>query len=127
MRKLFGVLALAIPVLAFAGTAGTGRSAAVVGIPDSVAATVHVVRGTPSVVVTWVDTAATIVRSRIRRRSTGADTLWSMRGYTEGQAGRFEDAPVTFGKTYQYEVQDSVSGAALSAWSDSASVTVVKF
>jgi hypothetical protein len=31
---------------------------------------------------------------------------------------------VSFAKVYQYQTRDSISGAALSAWSDSVTITV---
>jgi hypothetical protein len=93
-------------------------------VPTAIAAKVQVVRGTPTVIVTWTDTAATIVRSEVRRRSNGSDTVWTKRGYTQGGTGRFEDEPVTLGKLYRYQVRDSIAGQGFSAWSDSASVTL---
>lgn len=127
MRKLVGVLALTVGLLGFRSNAMAPL------IPSTVAAAVHVARGVPHIVVTWVDTAATIVRHEVRRRGIRADTtlggsvsdtIWSARGYTGTGLVRFEDPSATFGRTYRYEVRDSIAAVAFSAWSDSASVTV---
>jgi hypothetical protein len=128
MRKLFGLLAL-VALAAAPATAAWH----VIGIPSAVTAKAHVARGTAHVIVAWTDTAATIVRAEIRRRGiqadstlggTASDTIWSVRGYTTDGLATFTDPTATFGRTYRYQVRDSIAANAFSSWSDSASVTV---
>lgn len=125
MRKLLALGALVLGL--------TGFALLVPYIPAAPTLKVQVARGTAHVLVTWVDTAATIVRTEIRRRGIRADTLlggsvrdtiWSPRGFISGGVLRFEDPVATFGRTYRYAVRDSIAGSAFSGWSDSASVTV---
>lgn len=127
MRKMFGLLALPVLIALSAFVAMAPL------IPSTVTAKAHVARGVPHVVVAWVDTAATIVRAEVRRRGIRADTtlggsvsdtIWQVRGYTTGGLNSFTDPSATFGRTYRYQVRDSIAAVAFSAWSDSASVTV---
>lgn len=129
LRSLLVLTAAALGVAAFT-MAGQGP-------PINMAARQETLRGDPLVVVSGSDTnSQTVIRTDWRRRSTGADTFWTIRGYTTGKGDSlpglrarmtFRDPTVTFGKTYRYEARDSVSGAALTAWSDSVSITVTNF
>lgn len=102
-------------------------------IPSSPTAKVEVSHGVANIIVAWTDTAATMVRSEIRRRGIRADTLlgglvsdtvWQARGYVGGGLTTFRDRSALWGRTYRYEVRDSIGGVAFSGWSDSASVTI---
>jgi len=118
---------LAAAVMRFAGQ----------GPPINLAARQETYRGDPLVVVSGSDTnSQTVVRTDVRRRSTGSDTFWSIRGYVTGKGDSvpglnkrqiFRDEAVSFGKTYRYQMRDSIAGAALTGWSDSVSITVTDF
>jgi hypothetical protein len=124
-------------ILLLVGLVGFRSNFAGQGPPINLAAHQETYRGDPLVVVRWSDTnSQTVVRTDVRRRSTGADTFWIARGYTTGKGDSlpglakrmtFRDPTVTFAKTYRYQARDSVSGAALTAWSDSVSITVTKY
>jgi hypothetical protein len=103
-------------------------SANMAAVPTTPVAKVHSFRGKPSVVLTWTDTnAVAVVRTDVRRRSTGSDTTWKTVGFTTAKLVEFRDPGVYFGKTYRYQVRDSVAGSALTAWSDSVSIAVVSY
>jgi hypothetical protein len=117
------------------------------GPPINLTARQETYRGDPLVLVSFTDTnSQTVIRTDIRRRGTRADTLvggrvsdtvWVIRGYTTGKADSinatararmtFRDPGVVLGRTYRYQARDSVSGAALTTWSDSVSITVTNF
>lgn len=128
-RLLYSALAVAAlsALSAFRLVAGSGA-------PISLRVDQETERCNALVVVQWTDTnSQTVIRTDVRRRSTGADTFWTIRGYTTGRPdsvnatlrarGRFRDGAVLLGKTYRYEARDSISGAALTGWSDSVSIT----
>lgn len=142
MRKLVASLVLLAVValnaaLSPVAAARMGSFVAGEGAPVSLAARQETHRGDALVVVGWSDTnSQTVVRTDVRRRSTGSDTFWTIRGYTTGKgdsvpgANRrldFRDETVAFGKTYRYQARDSIAGAALTGWSDSVSITVTDF
>jgi hypothetical protein len=124
-------------ILMLVGLLGFRSNFAGQGAPINLAARQETYRGDPLVVVSFSDTnSQTVVRSDVRRRSNGADTFWVIRGYTTGKGDSvpglakrmtFRDGGVTFGKVYRYQARDSVTGAALTAWSDSVSITVTKY
>jgi hypothetical protein len=116
------------------------------GPPINMAARQETYRGDPLVVVSGSDTnSQTVVRTDWRRRGIRADTLvggsvrdtlWVVRGYTTGKGDSvpglakritFRDPGVVLGRTYRYQARDSISGAALTTWSDSVSITVTNF
>lgn len=137
MRRLIIMTLATLVLAAFTSFAGQGP-------PINLAARQETYRGDPLVLLSMTDTnSQTVIYTKIRRRgiladtSVGApksDTAWVVRGYTTGVADSlnatlrkrmtFRDPGVTFGRTYRYQAQDSVSGAALTAWSDSVSITV---
>lgn len=134
MRKLavfFGLLLASSGIMAFAAVAGQGA-------PILLRADQLYSRTDPSVVIRWTDTnSQTVVFTKVRRRSTGADTFWTIRCTTTGRPdsvnatlrarGSCKDDAVATGKTYRYQAADSISGAAVTAWSDSVSITVTDF
>lgn len=137
MRKLLASLSF-LPLLMLTVAAGFRGDFAGQGAPISLAARQETYRGDALVVITATDTnSQTVIRTDWRRRSTGADTFWSVRGYTTGVGDSinatsrkrmtFRDGGVSFGKTYRYQARDSISGAALTGWSDSVSITVTNF
>jgi hypothetical protein len=141
MRKPLGVLAgvgAVLAIAAFTPARDVMREAfAGQGPPINLAARQETYRGNALVVVSFSDTnSQTVVRTDIRRRSTGTDTVWVIRGFTTGKGDSvpglrarmtFRDEAVSFDKTYRYQARDSISGAALTTWSDSVSITVANF
>lgn len=143
MRRFFGFLtclAAASSLVAFTHMAGQGA-------PILLRADQLVYRGDPAVVVKWTDTnSQTVVRTDVRRRSIiadtavthgPADTLWTIRCQTTGRPdsvnatlrarGSCKDDGVVYGRTYRYQARDSISGAALTGWSDSVTSVVTDF
>jgi hypothetical protein len=105
MRKLLlllTVVGISASTAAFDYFAGQGA-------PINMAARQETYRGDPLVVVSWSDTnSQTVVRTDVRRRSTGADTFWTVRGYTTGKGDSvpglrarmtFRDGAVSFAKS----------------------------
>lgn len=128
LLPLVAVLTMAAGAVHFAGQ----------GPPINLTARQETYRGDALVFLAMTDTnSQTVVYTKVRRRSTGADTFWTVRGYTTGVADSinatlrkrmvFRDPTVSFGKTYRYQAADSISGAAVTAWSDSVSITVTNF
>ncbi len=126
MRKLLGVLALTLGL--------TGFTMLAPYIPAAPTVKYHVSRGAATCVVTWADSTATVVRTEIRRRGIiadtavthgRADTTWSPRG-TVGVSGGTTGLrdPCDFGRTYRYQVRDSIATVAFSGWSDSTAIVV---
>lgn len=141
--------AFALPLILLAVTTVAAVAAVVAGqgAPINLTARQETHRGDPLVVVQFTDTnSQTVIRTDIRRRGIRADTtiggtvrdtIWTIRGYTTGVADSinatlrkrmtWRDPLVTPGRTYRYQARDSVSGAALTGWSDSVSITVTNF
>lgn len=126
MRRL---IALGAVVLAL-----TGFTMLAPYIPAAPTVKYHITGRVATCVVTWADTTTTVVRSEVRRRSILADTavggrksdtVWQSRGYAGAGAGTtgLRDA-CAFGRTYRYQVRDSIPTVAFSAWGDSTTVTV---
>lgn len=135
MRRLCVLGLAALSLMAFTpARAALLEMVAGSGAPISLRVDQETERCNALVVVQWTDTnSQTVIRTDVRRRSTGADTFWTIRGYTTGRPdsinatlrarGRFRDGGVSTGKTYRYQARDSLSGAALTSWSDSVSIT----
>lgn len=110
-------------------TLGAGTLAAVMVAGVITAPTAKVMyQGTrPQIVVEWVDTNTTVVRTEIQRRSTSPDTVWRRVGYNLGNKLKlFYDPYVLINKKYIYRMRDSVAGAVLTAFSDTAFATTTK-
>lgn len=134
LRATLMLLAAAVSLAAYAPARDAVLAMAGQGAPISLRADQETYRCNALVVLQWTDTnSQTVVRTDVRRRSTGADTFWTVRGYTTGRPdsinatlrarGKFRDDAVSLGKTYRYQARDSIAGAALTSWSDSVSIT----